>query len=255
MKRFKQVLLIGSALLLIFVIVVNIPENRKEFKTTHFTFLFNSSIDSSNIVHLSKVLESNYSRIGDNLNTQPAEHIEVNIYAQRWRYIKASGNWNASGSIEGISKLHFMENAWLETEISKIAIHEFVHTVVLKLLIDKASKPLNIEKFDQKFSELPVWIWEAVSTYEADQFYDPNSLEYFKNDRYPQISELNNRSDGQKIYTCGYTLIEYILEEYGKNKLIELIASYGNIEDVLSVTEKEFSDNWHQYLKNKYGLK
>lgn len=237
------------------LIIVNVPETRKEIKTTHFTFLFSSNIESSRIIGLSKILESNYSTIGWNLNTTPAANIEVYIYDQRLRYIKATGNWSASGSIEGISKLHFVENSWLESEIGKIAIHEFVHSVVLKSLIDEEPKPLNAKKFDKKFSTFPIWLWEGLSVYEAKQFYEPNTLAYLKNGKYPQISELNNRSKGQKIYTCGYTIIEYILEEYGKDKLIELIESYGDIKKVLNLTENKFSSNWYNFIYKKYNMK
>lgn len=255
MKKLKYIYIIISIIILVLSIIVSIPENRKEIKTTHFNFLFSSSIDSSSIVELSKGLEGSYSKIGSNLNTVPAENIEVNIYARRWRYIKATGNWSASGNIEGISKLHFVENTWLESEIGKIAVHEFVHAVVLKLLIDREPKPLNVESFDEKFSTFPIWLWEGLSVYEAEQFYEPKTLAYFKNGKYPQISELNNRSEGQKIYSCGYTIIEYILKEYGKDKLIELIESYGDLKNVLNVTEEQFSSNWYQFIKKKYNLK
>ncbi len=156
MKKLKYLFIVISLIIVTLLIIVNISETRKEIKTTHFTFLFSSNIDSSSIVGLSKILEGSYSKIGRNLNTTPADNIEVNIYDQRLRYIKATGNWSASGNIEGISKLHFVENSWLESEIGKIAVHEFVHSVVLKLLIDKELKPLNAKKFDERFSTFPI---------------------------------------------------------------------------------------------------
>ncbi len=79
MKKLKYIFIIIPIVILVLSIVINIPENRKEIKTTHFNFLFSSSIDSSSIVELSKVLEGSYSKIGSNLNTIPAENIEVNI--------------------------------------------------------------------------------------------------------------------------------------------------------------------------------
>lgn len=255
MKKWKYVFIIVSVIVVSLSVFVSIPENRKELITQHFTFLYNSSFDSSSIVELSEALEDSYSRIGRNYNTIPAENIEVNIYAQRWRYVKASRQWGASGSIEGISKLHFLEDTWLETEFSKIAIHEFVHTVILKLLLDREPQPLNTKRFDAKFQTFPIWLWEGLSVFEAGQFYDPKTLAYFSNGNYPEISELNTRSDGQKIYTCGYTIIEYILNEYGKDKLIELIESYGDLNKVFNLTEQKFSSNWYDYIKNKYDLK
>ena len=238
--------------ILLFFVFISIPQSKKEIKTKSFTFLFSSDIDSSSIFELSEVLEGSYSKVHNNLNTKPASNIEVNVYSQRWRYIKATGNWSASGSIEGISKLHFLENTWLESDIGKIAVHEFVHAVVLKLLIDKEPQPLDVEKFDEKFSKLPVWIWEGVSVYEANQFYDPNTLEYFKNGKFPQLLELNTRSKGQKIYTCGYVLIEFILKKYGRDKLIKLIESYGDLENTFNVSEEQFVHNWHKFVNEKY---
>jgi len=254
MKKLRYILIITASIILVLSIIANTPESRKEIKTTHFNFLFSSNIDSTSIIELSKALENSYSKIGSNLSTTPAGNIEVNIYSQRWRYIKASGNWGASGSIEGTAKLHFLSEGWLENEFSKIAIHEFVHAVVLKLLVDREPKPLNAEKFDKKFSTFPLWLWEGVSVYEAEEFYDPNTLAYFSDGRYPQISELNTRSNGQKIYTCGYTIIEYILKEYGRDKLIELIEHYGDLPKVLNLTEEQFSNNWYRFIKKKYNL-
>ncbi len=67
----------------------------------------------------------------------------MNIYDQRWRYFKATGHWTASGNIEGISKLHFIEFSRLETEVGKITIHEFRHAVVLKLLLNLETQPVD----------------------------------------------------------------------------------------------------------------
>lgn len=173
MKQLKKTLLILGILLLTFFVIISIPENRKEMKIGHFTFLFSSSIDTAKIAELSDALESNYLRIAKDLKTTPVENIETNIYAQRWRYIKATKNWGASGSIEGISKLHFVEQAWGEADSKKVALHEFAHTVTLKLLLDQESQPLNQKDFDKKFSTFPTWLWEGISVYEAQQFVDP----------------------------------------------------------------------------------
>ena len=169
MKRLKK-LLILFLLLITFFIVISIPESRKSIKTKHFKFLFSSSIDTTIITKLSDALESNYLRIGKDLKTTPAGNIETNIYTQRWRYIKASRNWGGSGNIEGISKLHFIEQAWGETDSKKVAIHEFAHTVTLKILFDHEPQPINSKNFDKKFSTFPIWLLEAISVYEAKQF-------------------------------------------------------------------------------------
>lgn len=252
MKKLKNIFLIVAILSLTGIILISIPENRKIFKTRHFTFFFSSSIDTVKIIELSIALESNYLNIGNDLKTAPVENIETNIYAQRWRYIKATKNWGGSGNIEGISKLHFVEQAWGETDSKKVAVHEFAHTVTLKLLLEHEPQPLNSKEFDKKFSTFPTWLWEGISVYEAQQFVDPQTLPYLKNGQYPSIVELNDRFKSGKIYDCGFTIIEYILSKYGHEKFINLIENYGNLKIVFNVTDEQFCKDWYGFVKNKY---
>jgi hypothetical protein len=252
MKKAKKIFLIVFILFLTVIILISIPENRKSIKTTHFTFLFSSSIDTTKIIELSNALESNYLKIGNDLKTTPADNIETNVYAQRWRYIKATKNWGGSGNIEGISKMHFVEQAWGETDNKKVAVHEFAHTVTLKLLLDHEPQPLNSKEFDKKFSTFPTWLWEGISVYEAQQFIDPKTLPYFNNGQYPSIAELNNRLKGGKIYSCGFTIIEYILSKYGQEKFIKLIENYGDLKTTFNVTEEKFCNEWYEFVKTNY---
>lgn len=252
MKKIKRFFLILAILVLTLSIIYFIPERRKEIKTRHFTLLFSSSIDTAEIIELANALEDNYSRIGNDLKTQPSDNLETNMYAQRWRYIKATGNWSASGNIEGISKLHFVEQAWEESDNKKVAVHEFAHTVTLKLLLDNEAEPVDSKSFDKKFSTFPTWLWEAISVYEAKQFVDPETLPYLNNGHYPNISELNNRLKGGKIYSCGYSIIEYILDRYGQANLIKLIKNYGNLQSTFNVTEEQFCKDWYEFVKEKY---
>ena len=252
MSKRKRILLVLGLLVLTLVIIFFLPESRKQIKTDHFAFIFSGSIDTSKINVLASALESNYVRIGNDLKTIPSRNIEVNVYAQRWRYVKATGNWSASGNIEGISKLHFVEQAWGETDSKKVAIHEFAHTVTLKLLIENEPQPLDSKAFDNKFATFPTWLWEAMSVYEAVQLIDPKTLPFLSNGSYPTISELNNRSKGGKIYKVGYTLIEYILHQFGQEKLIALIKNYGSIPPVLGVTNEQFCKGWYDFVKQKY---
>jgi hypothetical protein len=253
MKKFKRLLLIIAIFILALSIIFFIPENRKEIKTHHFTFLFSSGIDTATMIELANTLENNYARIGADLKTQPSDNLETNVYTQRWRYIKATGNWTASGNIEGISKLHFLEQAWGESDSKKVAVHEFAHTVTLKLLLDnEAQQPINSKEFDKKFSNFPIWLWEAVSVYEAKQFVDPKTLPFLNNGQYPNIVELNNRSKGGKIYSCGYTMIEYILSKYGQENFIKLIKNYGDLKNTMNVTDDQFCKEWYEFVKEKY---
>lgn len=196
-------------------------------------------------------LESNYARISADLTTTPVQPFNVYFYAGRWAYSNATGNWGASGSIEGTSKLHLLPTSRLGDKAETVAVHEFAHAVVLKLLVDHEAQPLNTANFDSRFAKFPVWLWEAIAVYEAKEFTNPKRLGYITRTTYPSLDELNDRSKGSKAYKVGYTIVEYIRAEYGQDGLIKLILAYGNLE-VLKTTKEEFAKGWHGFVVKKY---
>lgn len=220
-----------------------------EINTAHFRFKFDKQLDTGAIYKISASLESNFDSITNHLQTKPLKEIEVFIYSNRWNYLKATKNWSGSGNIEGVSKLHFLNEP--NTDIEKIAVHEFTHAIVLQLLLNQ-SKDLSPEAFEKKFAEFPIWLWEAISVYEANQFVSPKTLAYFSTGNYPDLNELNQRLKGAKIYDTGYTIVEFILELYGREKLLYLFKNQGNIQLSFGITEKEFSKNWFEFAKKKY---
>jgi len=223
---------------------------KRQFKSSHFVFIYNSHIDKKQALSVDSALEANYLRISRDLQTEPADPIEVSIYSNRWTYATTHGHWTSGGNIEGTGKLHFLRSGWDEKNIYKIAVHEFSHAVMLKLLIDREPKPLPAN-FDAKFSKFPTWLYEAIAVYEAGQFEDPKTLPFLADNKYPPLAEFNDRSKGQKIYSVGYTMIEYILQQYGRNKFIELIAAYGNLK-ILGVADDQFMQGWYAFVKAKY---
>lgn len=72
------------------------------------------------------------------------------------------------------------------------------------------------------------------------------------NGQHPNIIELSNRSKGGKIYSCGFTIIEYILFKYGQEDLIRLIENYGDLKNTFNVTEVQFCNDWYEFVRTKY---
>ena len=145
-----------------------------------------------------------------------------------------------------------LNRPWGETESKKVVVHEFTHTVTLKLLLDHEPQPVNSKNLDKKFSTFPTWLWESISVYEAQQFVDPKSLPYLNNGQHPNIAELNNRIKGGKIYSCGFTIIEYILFKYGQEDFIRLIENFGDLKTTFNVTDEQFCNEWYGFIKKKY---
>lgn len=65
----------------------------------------------------------------------------------------------------------------------------------------------------------------------------------------PSLKYLN---DSGQIYNVGYTIIEYIVEKWGREKLPLLITSYVDIETVLGVRESAFEKGWIDFVTEKY---
>jgi hypothetical protein len=100
--------------------------------------------------------------------------------------------------------------------------------------------------FEEKFiKEYPQWFWEAICDYEA-HIVNSISVKYGMRKNLT-LKDLNNSN---QIYNVGYTIIEYIVEKWGKEKLPILITSYGDIKTVLGVSE--FEKGWVTFVNEKY---
>lgn len=173
----------------------------------------------------------------------------MNVYRNRWSYGSATGHWTASGNIEGTAKIHLLSRG---SATPQLAVHEFVHTVTLKFLLDREAKPLDASAFDRKFASFPVWLWEAVACYEANQRNNPRDFAYVRAGRFPDLNELSNRSAGAKIYDVGYTIVEFIESRWGHEATIRLIQAHGNTQEALGVSATEFVRLWQAFVETKY---
>ena len=219
--------------------------------TSHFVMHAVGDVTPAEQKKVLDALETNYARIAADLKTEPAQPFNVYFYGSRWGYANVTGNWGASGSIEGSSKLHLMPTSRDGGKAEEVAVHEFAHAVVLKLLVEQEPQPLNTANFDRRFATFPVWLWEAIAVYEAKEFHHPKRLGYITAAAYPSLDELNNRSNGGKTYKVGYLIVEYILAEYGQDGLIKLIRAYGDL-GALSTNKEDFARGWHAFVVKKY---
>jgi hypothetical protein len=215
-------------------------------QTDHFDVAY-SGIDPADATSVAQGLESNYSRIGQALATAPATRIHVTLYDSRWAYARSTGHWGASGNIEGTKTLHVL---WDNGRTTQNAIHEFAHAVTLKLLVDREPMPLDSDVFDGKFATLPIWLWEAVACYEANQVHDVNSLPYMQGGGYPGLAELSDRRKGQKIYAVGHSIIAFVHAEWGDGAVVRLLTHYGDLQSTLGVDEAEFAAQWNEYVRS-----
>jgi len=263
-KIIKTILIIIVCCILIFFISSTIRSFRvesshKEIVTENFT-IFYSGILASEAEIISNTLESNYGRIRTDLKDPEHSKILVYVHPTQSEFNKATGlsNSNANGTSRGPWAFHLKYETWFNSifpkDMGKVALHEFTHCVQLNILIHEEAKlnPIandtQFEKdFEKKFKKYPQWFWEAICDYEANMV-NTLSVNYGMKDK-PTLQELNNSN---QIYNVGYTIIEYFVSKYGKEKLPEFLRSYGNFEQTLRVSEKEFETGWYKFVDEKY---
>jgi len=120
-----------------------------------------------------------------------------------------------------------------------IAVHEFTHCVTLNL--------------EPRIANNPRWLWEGVALFEAGQFVNPRRLSYMVEGHPPTLAELNaNWQTNSQVYDLGYLLVEYIVEKWSRQHVIDLIKAFGDISSVMGITVSEFEAGWYAFVMNKY---
>jgi len=230
---------------------IRVESETKLINTTNFAITY-TGILQSEAEDISLALEYNYNRIRTELKDPKHEKISVFIYPTQKDFNKATGlvNSKASGTSRGPLAFHLKYETWynsiLPKDMRKVAVHEFTHCVQLNILIQDAlskAKKDKIADFDRDFEEkfqkeYPQWFWEALCDYEADIVNVISVNHGMKNK--PTLKKLNHSN---QIYNVGYTIIEYFVAKFGKEKLPQFIKSYCDFDQVLGVTEKNLKLN------------
>jgi hypothetical protein len=239
---------------------ISVVDEVTEIKTNHFVISY-YGIYEGEAQDVAQTLEDNYVRIRTDLNDADHETIRVFLYSNQNNFNKGTGliNSTANGTSRGPNEFHFLWTNWFNSifpnDPVKTAVHEFTHCIQLNILINKAQQELTSEEnedfnkvFEEKFSkEYPQWFWEALCDYEAG-IVNRISVKYGM--RKKLTLEALNKSN--QIYNVGFTIIEYIVEKWGKDKLPGLVASYVDFETVLKVSESDFEKGWIDFVSERY---
>jgi hypothetical protein len=265
MKKLKVILLVFGGLIITCLGLktfrgISVVNKLTELRTNHFVISY-QGIYEGEAQNLADNLEENYHRIRTNLNDPDHDTIRVFVHPVQADFNKGTGllNSNANGVSRGPNEFHLLWTNWFNSifpdDPVKTAIHEFTHCVQLNILIKEEHKNwIDADKgdfnkmFEEKFiKEYPQWFWEAICDYEA-RIVNRISVKYGMKKNLT-LKDLNNSN---QIYNVGYTIIEYIVEKWGKDKLPILITSYVDINTVLGVSESDFEDGWVDFVDKKY---
>jgi hypothetical protein len=233
------------------------PSLNRSFYTKHFVLHYMLQ-DSVSALEVSGVLEANYEKVLREFelrNVEGSTHVE--IYPNIDHYHFAIGNVDAPDSDVGMAvDLNLFRivspgnpgTYHTRESLLKGAVHEFAHCVhyhFIEYIDNEAHERITDGK------EAP-WLFEAVASYIAGQFYNPARFEYMTKQQYPTIQVLNDVENSGRIYDLGYVIIDFIKQKWGQKGLTTLLQKNGNIQGSFNISEREFETELYRYINARY---
>ncbi len=95
-------------------------------------------------------------------------------------------------------------------------------------------------------SHYPVWLNEGLASYLSGKKLGSETI---SSDKLLNILKYFNKSD-KSVYLVGQFWVEFLIKNYGKNKLLELINSFNSPLDYQQFTKKFYSIYNFKFTKN-----
>lgn len=200
--------------------------------------------DKLEINEFASELEADFADLLDKLQLQRTTKVIVDIYPNMEEFNRFFGNQSLEFpsipvlmSANRISiVLPSAQNPDYDmTSINKVIKHTWTH-----FLINQIQSSPDIK-----------WLNESMALYYGGQKNDPNSISLAVRKGYPTIDDLN-RQRYSDLSSFGYTLSEFIVNKWGEESLVELLAFNCNTQQALKISKQEFENEWHQFIEQKY---
>jgi len=213
------------------------PENWSD----QFAYDLHDGLCLNDVAATAGALENNIDRIASDLQVEELPVVTVGMWSDYDNFLQAMEDdlgtvyYGATGYVFGMDEIRVFQSA----DAPEFAVHEFSHLVSLHV---NTTIPNN-----------PRWLWEAVALYEAQQFVNPATLPYMVQGDYPTLLEMSDPySSSNTVYQVGYVLMEFTVDSWGANSVIQLILSNGDIDETLGISVSEYEAEWYTYLEETY---
>lgn len=214
-------------------------------ETAHFV-LYCIELDQVVSELIAAKLEDDFERITSHLRHQPSAKINVEIYPNLQSFHTAVNHqagleWFVgqaeSGRIQMVTPLNPGPRHTFDT-VLQTAVHEFTH-----LIVDEITD-----------HDIPAWLDEGIATYESGQR-QPQFVAAQIEQNLPRIADLNFSSgtDSNTVYAFSYTIIEFIVQEFGYNFVVVLVTNQGDFTETLNMSEAEFEQAWQTFILAEYS--
>ena len=218
-------------------------------ETKHFD-IYSPEKGTLNLEEFIKDFEPGYAKISKDLNFDPDNipgKIKVNIYPDLDSFHSAIGHPEYPSWVIGYGsngELSFVAPHLFQMSPKSLFYHELTHYICDRI----------------KGSPMPEWLYQGIATYEmytpeeAKVSIKPKVTSVVLSDKIPTFEDLSTSDEfgNGTGYELSYTIIQFLVEKYDMNKVLELIRNPNDIEGAFKVPEKELESLWKQYLREHY---
>lgn len=248
MKKF--VILICYILISSFLIsacgVVKEDEQYELMKeTSHFMFYCDEEEDMSQVKEIAYNLEAFYDKITMDFYTNLSSKVKVTVYPTVELFkqnFKDAPDWLVASKYKNELKM-----------VSPSVSEEYYDRGNINLQLKVGLGEIVLGKINKK---MPYYLMYAISSYESDKINFGRAVEKnLKNGTFPTIKQLNemNEENSEDLVSYYISLVEFIVDKYGINKLVEF-AEKPNIKKIFEISEEEFENQWVEYTKSIYDV-
>lgn len=201
------------------------------------------------IARLEDVLEKSYERVLSLFGFHLLEKQMVYLYPSQNRFYSALGlsaapEWLRAGCEWNI--LHISpESTFTDISIESATVHVWIQRVILEM------NPST-----------PYWLQQGIATYEShwmtESRFSSALSEIKKNLSWDTIINMDSNYESFRSkygYELSYTVVQYILTQYGWKSLKQFIQSPGDYEKAFSVHSETFWRQWVKYVQQIHDLK
>lgn len=222
-------------------------------ESRHFAFYANKG-DTGVLDSLAIILENNYARITNRLGIHIENRIKVKVFPDVQSFHAAihhpgAPDWVVGSCIgEELLMVSPLNPGSVHTfeSLMQVIVHEFVHIAVYYACGNKA------------ITILPKWLNEGYAQYEAGQINEhirKNVEANLRDKEPPTWKQLNDASAMEFGHMNGYglsvTIVEFLVDTYGMDKLVSLIKEPEHIEAIYGMPENVLENQWAQYIKQE----
>ena len=220
-------------------------------ETQHFIINYNEE-DKDCQDDVASLLESSYFRIAMTFEQKFDDKLIIEIYTNLKELHLALGFPDApdwirgglgSGKIIIASPLNPPPGSGYSNVVNT-AVHEFIHIILNKIN-----------------NNIPRWLDDGVASFEAkdnNEVWIKNTIKQgIEENAIPLFNDLDTGDDFETFfkrngYQYSYSIIEFVVEEFGYEKLLHFIKNPRDFKGAFGLTEDQFRDKWVDYLKDNY---